>query len=78
LLLLYVHLSTLATAAGRHVATGLARRHRSEAGQTSAEYALVLLGAAGVALLVAAWAKKSDRVGGLLDTVFDGVVDMVK
>lgn len=51
-------------------------RFRSESGQTSAEYALVLLGAAGVALLVALWAKDTDKIGALLDAVFDKVVKM--
>ncbi len=47
-----------------------------ERGQTSAEYALVLLGAAAVALLIALWAKNTDKVGGLLDTVFDKITGM--
>jgi hypothetical protein len=37
----------------------------------------VLLGAASVALLVAVWAKKSGRVGELLDAVFDDIVGLV-
>ena len=49
-----------------------------EAGQTSAEYALVLLGAASVALLVALWAKDTDKIGKLLDTIFDAVTKLVK
>lgn len=77
MLVLLVHLHvTAALAAARTEAAVL--RLRSERGQTSAEYALVLLGAASIALLVAVWAKKSNRVGGLLDSVFDNVVDMVK
>ena len=77
MLALYVHLhvTALLATARREAA---ASRLRSERGQTSAEYALVLLGAASVALLVALWAKKSNRVGGLLDSVFDQLVDMVK
>jgi hypothetical protein len=47
-------------------------------GQTSAEYALVLLGAAAVALLIAGWATHTNRVGKLLDTVLDTVRDRVK
>ncbi len=47
-----------------------------EEGQTSAEYALVLLGAATVALLIALWAKNTDKVGGLLDAMFDKVIGM--
>ncbi len=74
-LLVNLHVRALLAAS----ATGAAvSRLRSERGQTSAEYALVLLGAASVALLVALWAKKSNRVGGLLDAVFDDLVDMVK
>jgi Flp pilus assembly pilin Flp len=42
---------------------------RTQQGQASAEYALVLLGAAAVALLVVSWATKTDTVGKLLDTV---------
>lgn len=53
------------------------RVKRDEAGQASAEYALVLLGAAGVALLVMAWAQDSDKVGSLLDRVFDHVLGRV-
>jgi Flp pilus assembly pilin Flp len=48
-----------------------------EDGQTSAEYALVLLGAASVALLITAWAGGTDKIGDLLDTLFDAVTEMV-
>ena len=54
------------------------RRLGGETGQTSAEYALVLLGAASVALLVALWAKDTDKIGDLLDTIFDAVTKLVK
>jgi len=47
-------------------------------GQTSAEYALVLLGAAAVALLIAGWATHTNRVGKLLDSVLDIIRDKVK
>ena len=56
----------------------VADRLRGEAGQTSAEYALVLLGAASVALLVAVWAKDTDRIGKLLDTTFDKITKLVR
>ena len=52
-------------------------RDRDERGQASAEYALVLLGAAAVALLVTAWATKTGKVGKLLDAVLDTVLDKV-
>jgi hypothetical protein len=46
-----------------------------EEGQTSAEYALVLLGAAMVAMLVVAWARGTGKVGDLLDGIVDDIID---
>ena len=54
------------------------RLARSERGQATAEYALVLLGAAAVAVLVIGWAAKSGKIGELLDAVFDTVTRKVK
>ncbi len=62
-------------------ARAIRRARRSlapEGGQTSTEYALVLLGAAGVALLVGAWAGQTEKIGSLFDAVFDGVIRGVK
>jgi hypothetical protein len=54
----------------------IARRHVDrEGGQATAEYALVLLGAAAIALLLLAWATKSGRVGKLFELIFDALVD---
>jgi len=50
---------------------------RREEGQTTAEYALVLLGAAAIALLLGAWAKRTGKLGELLDAVLDDVTDRV-
>ena len=56
------------------------RRRRAplaERGQATVEYALVLLGAAVVALLVVAWATDgggSGRIGELFDSVIDTVL----
>ena len=50
---------------------------RSERGQATAEYALVLLGAAAVAVLLMAWAAKSGKIGELLDKVFDTVTHKI-
>ena len=47
-------------------------------GQTTAEYALVLLGAAGVAMLLLGWATKSGAIGKLFDVVLNGIVGRVK
>jgi hypothetical protein len=49
----------------------------NQRGQSTAEYALVLLGVAGIALLVAMWARGTDKIGDLLDAVFDQVTEQV-
>lgn len=49
----------------------------SERGQTTAEYALVILGAAAVALLVLAWATDTGMVSTLLNKVIRSVADQV-
>jgi Flp pilus assembly pilin Flp len=64
---LYLSLSTLAH-----------RLQRTERGQATAEYALVLLGAAAVALLIVGWATKTDLIGKLLDTVMNNLTGKVK
>jgi hypothetical protein len=53
------------------------RRARAEAGQATAEYALVLLGAAAIALLLAAWAARSGAIGRLFDAVVDRLIGQV-
>lgn len=53
-------------------------RGRGQRGQTTAEYALVLLGAAGVALLLLGWATQSGAIGRLFDLVMDGVIGKVR
>lgn len=53
-------------------------RGRGDAGQTTAEYGLVLLGAAGIAVLLVAWATKSGAIGKLFDAVMDNVIGRVK
>ncbi|MGZ4677211.1 MAG: DUF4244 domain-containing protein [Acidimicrobiia bacterium] len=56
---------------------GLAGRVRetvTEAGQTTAEYALVILGAAAIGTLVLTWATKSHVIGKLFDTVIGKIL----
>ncbi len=53
-------------------------RRRGDGGQTTAEYALVLLGAAGIALLLVGWATKSGAVAKLFDAVMNNVIGRVK
>jgi hypothetical protein len=48
-------------------------RWRSEAAQTTAEYALVILAAAALAALLIAWATRA----GAVDRLFDAVIDRV-
>lgn len=61
----------LAHLIGRRVAV------RSERGQATAEYVLVLLGAAAVATLLLAWATSTGRIGDLLDAVVDSIAEKV-
>jgi hypothetical protein len=46
----------------------------AQAGQTTAEYALVILGAAAVATVLVAWASKSHALSRLFDTVVGKLV----
>ena len=48
-----------------------------ELGQATAEYALVILGAAALASLVLAWAASTGKVGRLLNAVLDSVIGQV-
>jgi len=50
----------------------------SERGQATAEYALVLLGAAAVAVLVVGWAARTGKIGDLLNSVFDKLLGKVR
>lgn len=52
-------------------------RRRPDAGQTTAEYALVLVGVAAIALLVVAWASDTNKIGRLLDGVLDSILDQI-
>ncbi len=54
------------------------RTGRGDRGQATSEYALVILGAAAVALLVLAWATKTNKVGRLLDAIIDSVISKVR
>ncbi len=47
---------------------------RHDRGQSTAEYALVMLGAATVALMLVAWAGRTDKIGRLLDGVLDSIL----
>jgi Flp pilus assembly pilin Flp len=58
----------------QHRAADCPWRHRSprrdsERGQGTVEYALILLCAAAIALVVVAWVSRTDLIGRLFDTV---------
>ena len=53
---------------------------RDDSGQATTEYALVLLGAALIALLLVGWATAgggAGKIGQLLDRVIDSVIERV-
>ena len=52
----------------------LGRVDRSEAGQSTAEYALVMIAAAAIAGLVLMWAHKTNLVSGLFNAVIHKVL----
>lgn len=49
-------------------------RLRAERGQTTAEYALVILAAAAIALVLLAWARSSGRLPEFFDSIIDRIV----
>lgn len=48
---------------------------RDDRGQSTAEYALVILGAAAVAALLVAWASQTNKVSRLLDVILDNIIN---
>ena len=64
---------------GAFATTIVRRAHagRRSGGQSTAEYALVLLGAATVAVVFIGWAGKSSRIGKLFNAVLDTVIGKV-
>lgn len=57
-----------------HRCARLLRVVRSELGQATAEYALVMLAAAALAGLLLAWASGTDGIERLLDAVMDSLI----
>ena len=66
---LILRLGTWASSSGARI--------RSEAGQTVAEYALVLLVAAAIAVAFLVWAKQSGKLDAFFDLIFDKLVNSV-
>ena len=69
-LIVTIHTAVLAWADG-------APNRDRERGQATAEYALVLLGAAAIALLIVAWASDTNRISKLLDAIIDQLLSHV-
>lgn len=61
------------------IRAGLALRSRIEddRGQSTAEYALLLLGVATIALIVVTWASGTGKIAELFDTVIDSIIGRV-
>lgn len=71
-------LLTLCSRAGCRLAGWRAdSKQLDDRGQTTAEYALVIVGAAAVAVLLLTWATGSGRIGWLLDKMVDTVANMI-
>jgi len=49
-------------------------RFRGTVGQTTAEYAIVILAVAALGTLLIAWATQTDAIGRLFDAVLDRVL----
>jgi Flp pilus assembly pilin Flp len=47
---------------------------RREQGQTTAEYALVILAAAAIAVVLIAWARSSGKLPAFFDNIIDTVI----
>ena len=80
MILFFVHLHTLLATRRTRRAPGTPRRRGPDAGQATTEYALVMLGAAVIALLVITWATAgggAGKIGGLFDLVIDAVIGKI-
>lgn len=52
-------------------------RLTDDRGQSTAEYALLLLGVATIALIVVTWASGTGKIGELFDAVIDSIIGRV-
>lgn len=75
LLAFQIHVLNALRAGTDHL--GDLRRRLGDRGQSTAEYALVLLGAATVALVFLAWAGRTSRIEKLFNSVLDTVIGKV-
>jgi len=57
-----------------HIPTPTGARLREERGQTTAEYALVILAAAAIAIVLIAWARSSGKLPAFFDHIIDTIM----
>ena len=69
---------TLSLLALTATATTRSRTVRDDAGQATAEYALVLLGAAAIAMAIVSWVSNANPIGSLFDMVLGGLLGKAK
>ena len=82
---LFVYLGTwldgIGHALARKVGRVVAQRDRGlgrEEGQTTAEYALVILAAAAIAIVLIAWARSSGKLPAFFDKIIDSIAGSAK
>lgn len=75
MLQIYVGLRSWLWAAGRGLSASVrpAGGFRREEGQTTAEYALVILAAAAVAIVLIAWARSSGKLPDFFNKIIDEI-----
>ena len=59
------------------VGADLRSRFSDDRGQSTAEYALLLLGVATIALIVVTWASGTGKIAELFDAVIDSIIGRV-
>ena len=56
---------------------GRSQVEEDEAGQATAEYALIIAAAAAIAALLLTWAARTDAIGRLFNAVMDHVINSI-
>jgi Flp pilus assembly pilin Flp len=69
----YLRLQALTSTLLVRPAAAFVARVRRDEGQTTAEYALVILAAVAVAVVLIAWAKSSGKLPAFFDKIIDSV-----
>jgi len=69
----YIWLHEFLAGGLRAVLTVGPRRTRGDRGQTTAEYALVILAAAAIAIVLITWARSSGKLPAFFDHIIDSI-----